>query len=230
MRLATPYIKTLVDDSPTGRLLEGVIESIDVFYSENLRQDIRRGMRENASRGFFNGSRPPYGFRKIKVKDGDRERNKLDPEPGDSVAVQTVQRMFDMASRDIGCKEIAKTLNREGFRTSSGQRWGTAIYKVLSNEAYVFTDPILVFPGGWGDTLPEWLKSAITLESLEMNMRALKGEAMTGTDAEACAYLYSAGLTAPMDHDWSQIYLYIAGKTHSRHKGNQVPDDIQRNH
>jgi DNA invertase Pin-like site-specific DNA recombinase len=40
-----------MDDSPTGRLLEGVIESIDEFYSENLGQDIKRGMRENASRG-----------------------------------------------------------------------------------------------------------------------------------------------------------------------------------
>ncbi|MFC1871040.1 hypothetical protein ACFLYF_01365 [Chloroflexota bacterium] len=31
-----------------------------------------------------------------------------------------------------------------------------------------------------------------------------------GTDAEVCAYLYTAGLSAPMDHDWSQIYLYVA--------------------
>jgi len=60
-----------------------------------------------------------------------------------------------------------------------------------------------------------------------MNMRALKGEEITGTDAEACAYLYTAGLTAPMDHDWSQIYLYIAGKTYDRHNGNKAPDDIQ---
>ena len=48
-----------MDNSPTGRLLEGIIESIDEFYSANLGQDIKRGMRENASRGFFNGSRPP---------------------------------------------------------------------------------------------------------------------------------------------------------------------------
>ena len=99
--------------------------------------------------------------------------------------------------------------------------------KGISEIVGVFTDPILVFPGGWGETLPEWLKNAITLERLEMNMRTLKGEEMTGTDAEACAYLYTAGLTAPMDHDWSQIYLYIAGKTYARHNGNQVPDDIQ---
>ncbi len=99
--------------------------------------------------------------------------------------------------------------------------------KGISDIVGVFTDPILVFPGGWGDTLPEWLKNAITLERLEMNMRALKGEEMTGTGAEACAYIYTAGLTAPMDHDWSQIYLHIAGKTYARHNGNQVPDDIQ---
>ena len=129
-----------VDDSPSGRLLEGVIESIDEFYSANLGQDIKRGMRENASRGFFNGSRPPYGYHRVAVKDGDRMRNKLEPKPEDSVTIQTVRRIFDMASRDIGCKEIAKALNHEGLRTDSGQRWGrTTIYKILSNEAYTGT-------------------------------------------------------------------------------------------
>ncbi len=91
----------------------------------------------------------------------------------------------------------------------------------------VFTDPILVFPGGWGEDLPEWLKNAITLERLEMNMRALKGEEMAGTDAEACAYLWTASLTQPMDHDWTQIYLYIAGKTYTRWKKTEVPEDIR---
>ena len=90
----------------------------------------------------------------------------------------------------------------------------------------VFTDPIIVFPGGWGDTLPEWLKNAITLERLEMNMRALKGEEMTGTDAEACTYLYTAALTQPMDHDWGQIYLYIATQTYRQWGENEMPTDI----
>jgi len=100
------------------------------------------------------------------------------------------------------------------------------IEKGISDIVGVFTDPILVFPGGWGDTLPEWLKNAITLERLEMNMRALKGEEMTGTDAEVCAYLYTAALTQPMDHDWGQIYLYIATKTYRRWGKNEMPADI----
>jgi len=102
------------------------------------------------------------------------------------------------------------------------------IEKGISEIVGVFTDPIIVFPGGWGEDLPDWIKPAITLERLEMNMRALKGEEMTGTDAEACAYLYAAALTQPIDHDWTKIYLYIAGKTYSRwNNKNQVPEDIR---
>jgi len=89
------------------------------------------------------------------------------------------------------------------------------------------TDPIIVYPGGWGDSLPEWLKNAIVLERLAENMKASKGEQPTGTDAEACAYLNTASLTAPMDNDWSQIYLYVAGKTYSRWQKNKMPDDIR---
>ena len=101
------------------------------------------------------------------------------------------------------------------------------VEKGISEIVGVFTDPIIVFPGGWGATLPEWLKSAITLERLAMNMRVPKGELPTGTDAEACAYLNTASLTQPMDHDWAQIYLYIAGKTYTRWKKTEMPEDIR---
>jgi len=105
------------------------------------------------------------------------------------------------------------------------------IEKGISDIVGVFTDPILAFPGGWGDTLPDWLKTAITLERLVMNVKALKGEEMTGTDAEACAYLYTACLTQPPDHDWAQIYLYIATKVYERQRtkesGVTMPEDIR---
>jgi hypothetical protein len=88
------------------------------------------------------------------------------------------------------------------------------------------TDPIIVYPGGWGDTLPDWLKNAITLERLVMNMKEVRGEEPTGTDAEACAYLYTASFAAPLDSDWVQIYLYVSGKTCSHWGGREVPLDI----
>lgn len=37
------------EDGPTGRMLEGIIEVLDEFYSLKLAQDVTRGMREAAS-------------------------------------------------------------------------------------------------------------------------------------------------------------------------------------
>ena len=106
--------------------------------------------------------------------------------------------------------------------------------KGISDIVGVFTDPILVFPGGWGGSLPDWLKGAITMERLIENMKALKGEQMTGTDAEACAYLMTVSLTQPMDSDWSEIYLYVAGKVYEKHRtkesGVTMPGDIRVDH
>jgi len=105
------------------------------------------------------------------------------------------------------------------------------IEKGIADIVGVFTDPIVVFPGGWGDSLPDWLKEAIPLERLIENVRTLKEGNMTGTDAEACAYLYTTCLTQPVDRDWTQIYLYIAGKVYEKHRtkdsGVTMPEDIR---
>ena len=100
-------------------------------------------------------------------------------------------------------------------------------YSMIDDLVGTLTDPIIVYPGGWGDSLPEWLKNAITLERLTENMKASKGEQPTGTDAEACAYLNTASLTMPIDSDWSQIYLYVAGKTYTRWRKGEMPKDIK---
>ena len=100
------------------------------------------------------------------------------------------------------------------------------IEKGISDIVGVFTDPILVFPGGWGDTLPEWLKGAITMDRLMMNVQALKTGHMTGTDAEVCAYLMTLSLTQPIDGDWTQIYLYIATQVSRRHNKVDMPPNI----
>ena len=85
-------------------------------------------------------------------------------------------------------------------------------------------DPIIVMPGGWGDDLPEWLRTRVTLERLGENIVALReGRAPTATDAEAACYLFTASLTAPMDSGWTQIYLYVAGGEMK----DKMPEDIK---
>jgi site-specific DNA recombinase len=123
-----------IEDTPTGRLMEGLIEVIDEFYSSNLAQDITRGLRENASRGFFNGSHAAFGYQRKAVKDGDKERNTLEPNP-DQISI--VLRIFNEVADGKGLKEIAKSLNKDGIPSPSGGKWGKQrLHKILTNEVY----------------------------------------------------------------------------------------------
>jgi len=113
-----------VEDTPSGRLLEGIIEVIDEFYSANLSQDVLRGMRENAGRGFCNGGRAPYGYIRVKVQDGATSRTKLEPDPK---TAPIVQRIFRECLVGKGLKAIARGLNADGLASSTGKKCGAAM-------------------------------------------------------------------------------------------------------
>ncbi len=125
------------EDTATGRLLEAMIESLDEFYSANLGEEITRGLRESASRGFFLTSKAPYGYRRVKVKDGDKERPKLEIEPSQTPIVKS---MFNDVIGGKGLKEIVKDLNNRGIPGPSGKSWTkTTLHKILTNEVYTGT-------------------------------------------------------------------------------------------
>jgi site-specific DNA recombinase len=129
-------INEQVDDTPSGKLLEGIIEVIDEFYSLNLAQDTIRGLRENATRGFKNGSLP-FGYKAKKVMDGNNQRTKLEPDKNHD---HIIKQIFKMALENKGIKEIAKTLNNNGLKTGKGNHWSnSAVSYILKNEAYAGT-------------------------------------------------------------------------------------------
>ncbi|HVP57013.1 MAG TPA: recombinase family protein, partial [bacterium] len=122
------------EDTPSGRLLEGIIEVIDEFYSANLSQDVVRGMRESASRGFYPGGPPPYGYRRVRVQDGAVQRVKLEADP---LTAPVVQRVFRECISGKGMVEITGDLNRDGLTTRHNKKWAkTTVSAVLKNEAY----------------------------------------------------------------------------------------------
>ena len=84
------------DDSPTGKLMEAIIESVDEFYSENLAQEVMRGTREAASRGFWVTPHAPYGYKRVMVPDGPKKRPKLELDPP---ADCVVRRIYQLAGR-----------------------------------------------------------------------------------------------------------------------------------
>ena len=125
------------DDSPTGKLMEAIIESVDEFYSENLAQEVVRGMREAASRGFWVASRVPYGYRKLMVQDGAKKRPTLEPDPA---TAPVVERIFNMAESGRGILNITRTLNDEGIANPTGRLWSkNGVHIILRNESYTGT-------------------------------------------------------------------------------------------
>ena len=125
------------DDTPTGKLLEAIIESVDEFYSENLAQEVMRGMRESASRGFWVTSYAPYGYRRVMVQDGPKKRPKLELNPPSDAVVR---RIFDMVLHGKSILDITKTLNAEGIPTTNGKKWlKTTVHAMLDNEVYAGT-------------------------------------------------------------------------------------------
>ncbi len=125
------------DDTPTGKLMEAIIESVDEFYSENLAQEVTRGMREAASRGFWMTTKPPYGYQRVYVQDGAKKRPRLELNPPHDALVR---RVFDLTLRGKTSLDILKTLNAEGIPSPNGKQWRkTTVHKILANEAYTGT-------------------------------------------------------------------------------------------
>ena len=93
-------------------------------------------MRESASRGHFLASKAPFGYNRIKVSDGVKDRPTLEVDP---VAAPIVKEIFESSRRGNGLKEICKGLNGRGI-TNRGRRWQkNIVHYLLTNEAYTGT-------------------------------------------------------------------------------------------
>jgi site-specific DNA recombinase len=126
-----------VDDTAMGRLMQSIIECIDEFYSENLGEEVTRGMRESASRGYYLSIKAPYGYRKIKIKDGLKEHTKLDIDESQSPIIASA---YDEVISGKGLIEIVKDLNFREISGPKGKGWSkTSLGKMLANEVYTGT-------------------------------------------------------------------------------------------
>jgi DNA invertase Pin-like site-specific DNA recombinase len=114
-----------IGEDKTSILVEAMIEAMDEYYSVNLAEEVRRGMREKVSRG-EPVTAPPFGYR-IKEK-------RFVPEPDEAAAVRLIYSDFLQGALP---KEIAEKLNAAGFRTRRGGRWeARAVRYLLKNPAY----------------------------------------------------------------------------------------------
>ena len=116
-----------IDNTPESILLEGLLESINEFYSANFARESMKGMKENALQCLHNGGSPGLGY------DVDDTQHIVINESEAKIVVM----IYSMYLSGYSCKGIAEMLNEEGYITKAGNPFTTySVYGILLNEKY----------------------------------------------------------------------------------------------
>ena len=114
-----------IPDSPEGIILESLLEGMNQYYSAELAQKVRRGMRETRLKGNYQGGALPYGYmasdRKVVI---------------DEEKAEIVRFMFDQYAKGVTVKEIIATLTAHGILYKGRQFPMNTVYGILRNEKY----------------------------------------------------------------------------------------------
>lgn len=122
------YARQEIPEGPEGILVERLYEGIAEWYSANLSQDVKRGMRENALAAKHRGGIPPLGY------GVDKETGKYYIIESEAAIVQTI---FTMAKNGSSYPEIAAYLNSLGCKSKIGRPFSkTSIHTILRNPKY----------------------------------------------------------------------------------------------
>ena len=129
------------DTDPAQSMMRKVVALFDEYQSKENAKHVLRAMKENARQGFWNGARPPYGYRAAAVEQrGARLKKRLEIDDVEAETVRLVYRLFlegSNGSGSMGVKSIAVWLNTHGYRTRSGANWGVGtVHVMLSNGVY----------------------------------------------------------------------------------------------
>jgi site-specific DNA recombinase len=94
-------------DDPSGEMMRQMISMFDQYASKENGKHTLRAMRENARQGFFNGSRPPVGYRTVEVQlPGNKSKKKrLEVEESEAVVVNRIFQWYLHGDRggSLGC-------------------------------------------------------------------------------------------------------------------------------
>ncbi|POR40195.1 recombinase family protein [Methylobacterium sp. V23] len=129
-------------DDPAQVMMRQVIALFDEYQSRENAKHVLRAMKENAKQGFYNGARPPLGYRTQEVeRRGTRIKKRLVLDPVETETVKLIFRLYlqgDGTSGPLGIKKVVSWLNERGHRTRSGARFGVAtIHTILTNKVYI---------------------------------------------------------------------------------------------
>lgn len=129
-------------DDPMHVMMRQIMALFDEYQSKENAKHVLRAMNENARQGFWNGARPPIGYRIVAAEQrGSKTKKKLEIDPLHSETVRLIYRLFlegDGISGPKGVKAITTYLNERRMFTRDGGKWGLAqIHAILTRTTYI---------------------------------------------------------------------------------------------
>lgn len=112
-----------ITDTPEGHMMETILEGFNQYFSEELAQKVKRGMRETRLKGLYQGGGLPYGYkvegRKVVI---------------DESAAEIVRYAFQEYSKGAFVLEIIDTLHKKGLLYKGKPFPRNLLYHVLRNK------------------------------------------------------------------------------------------------
>ena len=103
-------------------------------FLEYQKRIMNNGRLLSVENGNYIGNKPPYGYRKIQIKDGKRKCFTLEPIPEEARIVKLI---FEMYAEGNGVHRIAMKLNEMGVRTIGDCDWrAETLTHILKNDHY----------------------------------------------------------------------------------------------
>ncbi len=121
------YSKMNIPDGPEGIIFERVMEALDEYYSEELKQKVTRGQYDNAVQGKASGGPIPYGYIL------DEEKHYIIDEEKSII----VREIFNRYAADESIVSIFTDLNNRGLRTAKDKPFNkNSLHRMLKQPKY----------------------------------------------------------------------------------------------
>ena len=125
--IETLYAKEEFGNTAAGRFALRTMMNVNQFYSENMAEDIKRGMLDNAENCKVNGALP-LGY--VSGADG---HYAIEPKEA-----EIVRGIYDKVLSGVSLADIASDLNARGLKTKKGSLWNKcSFHRILANDVYI---------------------------------------------------------------------------------------------
>ncbi len=165
-----------IEETASGRLVEGIHALMAEFYSANLAGEIRKGMTQKAKMGGW-PTKAPIGYLNVREKTGGKEIAKVVLDPERALFVRETFRLY--ATGEYSLPELRATMHAKGLTSPYARRPGAPVS--VSKLAELLANPFYTGVVKWGSVrYPGQHKPLIPQSLFDRVQETLRGRNVAG--------------------------------------------------